>query len=306
MRKKVAGMVVALSMLLCSQAVPVTAASNVTVNVNGATLGGAAPVIINNRTMVPLRGIFERLNWHVAWDDWTKTATVKAGVLKADLKLDSPNAVVCGDPVPLDVPVTIVNGSVMVPISFFSNVGTEVKWNDRTRTVSITAEPITWDVETVNFDNGDTYVGEMFDGEPDGKGTYTFANGSKYIGQFAEGEIDGQGRMEYSNGDVYEGSWWLGATHGKGIKRMSNGAVYEGEWKGGQMSGKGTLTYASGDQYVGMFLNDNMNGQGVMTLNEGGTYVGNFKSGKYDGYGVRSYTDGTKYEGMWSMGAKVN
>jgi len=35
-----------------------------------------APEIINGRTMIPLRFVAESLEWHVGWDDKTKTITI--------------------------------------------------------------------------------------------------------------------------------------------------------------------------------------------------------------------------------------
>lgn len=304
--KKLVAKVILISMVLSMMSAGTWADSTVRVMVNGEQLTGPSPVIVNSRTMVPLRAIFEKLNWHVSWDDWTKTATVKAGSLKADLALNSHYAVIDGEQNPLDVPVTLINGSVMLPVSFFSTVGVSVNWDGITRTVQVEAEPINWDIETIEYTNGDVYVGETFNGEPDGKGTFNFANGAVYQGNFAEGYLAGYGKLRYADGGIYDGNWWLSARNGKGILRMVGGAVYDGEWKNGQKLGTGTLTYENGDRYVGDFKNDSMNGYGTMTFVNGGSYVGNFVNDKYHGYGVRNYADGTKYDGMWSMGAKVN
>ncbi len=38
--------------------------------------------------------------------------------------------------------------------------------------------------KTISFPYGKKYVGEVKDGKPHGKGTYTFADGVKHVGQW--------------------------------------------------------------------------------------------------------------------------
>ena len=47
-------------------------------------------------------------------------------------------------------------------------------------------------VETINYANGDVYVGEVRNGELNGQGTYTNVNGDVYVGEFREDQIKGQ------------------------------------------------------------------------------------------------------------------
>ena len=42
--------------------------------------------------------------------------------------------------------------------------------------------------ETINYDDGGKYVGEVSNGVPHGQGTYTFANADKYIGEWKAGK----------------------------------------------------------------------------------------------------------------------
>lgn len=54
------------------------AQSNIQVKLDGSYVkfSGQEPTVINNRTMVPLRGIFENLGYSIEWDANTKTATL--------------------------------------------------------------------------------------------------------------------------------------------------------------------------------------------------------------------------------------
>lgn len=51
------------------------AQSNIQVNLTGSYVNFPVqePTVINNRTMVPLRGIFENLGYSIEWDANTKT-----------------------------------------------------------------------------------------------------------------------------------------------------------------------------------------------------------------------------------------
>ena len=46
---------------------------------------------------------------------------------------------------------------------------------------------------TIKFIGGDKYKGEVFRGDPHGKGIMYFANGDRYEGEFAQGVRQGKG-----------------------------------------------------------------------------------------------------------------
>ena len=61
--------------------------------------------------------------------------------------------------------------------------------------------------ETITFDNGDTYTGQMKDGEPNGQGVYTFADGAVYVGEMKDGTLSGKGVYTFADGTVLEGTF---------------------------------------------------------------------------------------------------
>ncbi|MGV8150067.1 MAG: stalk domain-containing protein, partial [Alkaliphilus sp.] len=99
------------------------------------------PTIIQGRTLVPLRAIFEALGATVSWDGETRTIIgVKDNVI-INLIVDSKNAFRNGQLIVLDVPATIINGRTMVPGRFIGeSLGAIVDWNQETRTVVITTQ----------------------------------------------------------------------------------------------------------------------------------------------------------------------
>jgi competence protein ComEC len=114
------------------------AADDISVSVDGKKLFfDVPPIIENDRTLVPLRVIFEALGAGVEWDGATQT--VKAEKDGTIIKLIiGGKAYVNDQPVELDVPAKIVNDRTLVPLRFVSQaLGASVDWDGATRSVTI-------------------------------------------------------------------------------------------------------------------------------------------------------------------------
>ncbi len=96
------------------------------------------PVIRNNRTLIPLRAIFEVLGLSVGWDEATKTITGTKGDTVITLRVGSTDALVNGRPIKLDSTADIISGRTMVPVRFIAeSLGAEVTWDKTTKTILI-------------------------------------------------------------------------------------------------------------------------------------------------------------------------
>lgn len=60
---------------------------------------------------------------------------------------------------------------------------------------------------TINFENGDSYTGQLKNDIPNGQGTYTYADGSVYTGGFKDNVFNGQGRFVDASGTIFEGKF---------------------------------------------------------------------------------------------------
>ena len=107
---------------------------------NGAAKALDVPAqIIDSRTMVPLRAIFEALGASVEWDDATKTVTSVKGETTVKLTIGQASINVNGEDKALDVPAQIVDSRTLVPVrAIAESFGCEVGWDDPTKTVTIT------------------------------------------------------------------------------------------------------------------------------------------------------------------------
>ena len=98
----------------------------------------AKPMMVNNRVMVPVRGVFEHMNATVDWEQATRTVRAKHGTDHIVLTINSNVATVNDHQVPLDSPPFVTNGSTMVPLRFLGEaMGATVQWMANTSTVEI-------------------------------------------------------------------------------------------------------------------------------------------------------------------------
>lgn len=120
----------------------VNADQDVKININGQRLySDVAPQIINGRTMVPLRAIFEKYGIEPQWSGYEQSVRAQKGNFSMLLNINSNIATVNGKSKYVDQPALIINGRTMVPLRFITEtLGSEVGWDGPTSTVSITTD----------------------------------------------------------------------------------------------------------------------------------------------------------------------
>ena len=136
--KKFLGIILAVFMLATA-----AFAADITVTLNGEAIDFAdqAPEIVEGRTLVPLRAIFEALGASVEWDQATKTVTSSMDDVTIKLTIGDNNLYRNGEAKVLDVPAQILNSRTMVPARAIAEAyGVDVQWDAATRTVVLTKE----------------------------------------------------------------------------------------------------------------------------------------------------------------------
>lgn len=99
------------------------------------------PMLIDNRTMVPMRKLFEAMGAEVSWDDETATARGVKGDTTVEITIGSRVLYKNGVPQEIDVPAQLVKNRTLVPVRFISEAfGAEVLWDEELLTVFITTE----------------------------------------------------------------------------------------------------------------------------------------------------------------------
>lgn len=114
--------------------------SEIKVVLNGKKLSfDTAPVMINDRVLVPVRAIFEALSAKVSWDDQSRTATAVTGEKTIKITIDNDYFTKNGQKIPLDVPAKLISGRTLVPARAVSEaLDCDVKWDGENETVIIT------------------------------------------------------------------------------------------------------------------------------------------------------------------------
>ncbi len=98
-----------------------------------------APIIVNDRTMLPARFVAESLGAYVAWDNAQRKVTIHKNLTMIEIYIDSDIAYINGNPVTLDSPAFIQNDRTYTPIRFIAEaLGATVEWNELLRQVTIT------------------------------------------------------------------------------------------------------------------------------------------------------------------------
>lgn len=102
-----------------------------------------APQIINDRTMVPLRAIFEALRAEVDWDSNTQTVTAMKNDVCVTATIGNKKMYIDDEEKIMDVAPVLTDGRTLVPVRFVAEAfDCEVEWDSKRRTVYITgSEP---------------------------------------------------------------------------------------------------------------------------------------------------------------------
>lgn len=125
--------------LLLSISLSVSANQPISVYMNNEKINfDVEPMLVNGRTMVPMRAIFEKLGAEVSWDNATNTATAFKDTTYVSITIGSLFMNTFLEPIKLDAPAMIVDGRTLIPLRAVSEAfNCEVKWDGSTSTVNI-------------------------------------------------------------------------------------------------------------------------------------------------------------------------
>jgi len=169
MKKLLISLIVCLFTLLI--AVNVYAASYIKLNMDGKTIIYRDPpvniaidgkkmifdvpaIIINGRTLVPVRAVSENFGADVKWDGKLNKVTITYDGKKIELFINKNYAYINGKKITLDAPAKIINNRTMVPIRFVSEaLNGKVEWDEKLRTVYIKTPKFKFAVTNVSYQN---------------------------------------------------------------------------------------------------------------------------------------------------------
>jgi tetratricopeptide (TPR) repeat protein len=96
------------------------------------------PIIINGRTMIPMRAIFEALGAELSWDGKARKVSAVKGSITISATIDNKVAYVNNTAKELETPPVIINDRTLVPVRFISEaLGAKVNWDPDNKLVDI-------------------------------------------------------------------------------------------------------------------------------------------------------------------------
>ncbi len=134
-----------MSAVMCTAAF----ASEVSVSLNGNIIDfpNQQPTVVDGRTLIPLRGVFDKMGYSIDWDNDTKTATLEKDGKRISVQIGENKIYIDGSPMEIDVPAQLINGSTMLPMRAITDAsGTELLWDNDNKIATIIAPEL---VETV-------------------------------------------------------------------------------------------------------------------------------------------------------------
>jgi len=137
---------VALVLTMVFTLMPVTALASdtITVTIDGqrVTFADQQPVIINNRTLVPVGGVFEALGFTPSWSGSAQTATLTRTDYTVIITIGSATFTTNGVEHTLDVPAQIINNRTMLPLrAVLESIGIapeNIGWDGNAHAITIT------------------------------------------------------------------------------------------------------------------------------------------------------------------------
>lgn len=96
------------------------------------------PVIVEGRTLLPMRAIIETMGGTVDWDNEQQTIVLSYGNNQIELQINNSRAYLNGEEKEIEVPPVIINGRTMLPIRFIAeSFGFNVDWNSTEQIITI-------------------------------------------------------------------------------------------------------------------------------------------------------------------------
>jgi len=107
------------------------------------TFSDQQPVLIEDRILVPARGVFEKMGMNVSWNAENQKVTIKNDKLEINIIINEKVLTVGNEKIYMDVPAKLINGRTMIPLRAVSEATmATVQWNDAENMAIITSNAL--------------------------------------------------------------------------------------------------------------------------------------------------------------------
>jgi len=126
---------------------------------------------------------------------------------------------------------------------------------------------------------------------------------STYIGDMVDGEINGKGIRRWDDGRTYDGDWHFGEMHGRGKWTDRTGSeIYDGQFSSNKRHGEGKLQMGNQDVYEGTFVSHKFDGSGRYYRKNIFSIEGPFQQGTLQGFCNVIWNHIATFHGQWTRG----
>ncbi len=136
--KKIIGLLLVIVLIL-SINITTFASDTIYVTLDGSYIEfDVMPQIINGRTMVPIRAIFEKMGATVEWDGNTSSAICTKGDTVVKMTVNSMDMYINNQVTKMDISPVVVDGRTLAPARYVAEAfGADVQWDQENSTVVI-------------------------------------------------------------------------------------------------------------------------------------------------------------------------
>ena len=181
--------------------------NDISVTIDGQKLDfDVKPQIINERTMLPLRAVFEALGADVYWDDSAKTIYANKNEVTFKLTIGDYFMYKNDVSILIDTPAVILNSRTLVPVRFIAQAfDCDVSWDAESKTVLITSKSESNEKENEKQESNDQNIenNESIINESE---LTNESNNDKYVFQ-------GEGSEEINSINIPEGDYYVSYRH---------------------------------------------------------------------------------------------
>lgn len=115
------------------------AAPSVELNGKAIEFTDQEPIIVDNRTLIPVRDVLEAMGAEVDWLEDERTVIAMRGLSSVTIRINDSNIIANGEPAAIDVPAQIINSRTMLPArAVVEALGGNVEWDAASQKVIIT------------------------------------------------------------------------------------------------------------------------------------------------------------------------
>jgi len=96
------------------------------------------PIIVNEKPMLPIRAIFEKMGAFVNWDNDTETAMAVKGDIVVMIQIGNEKMFKLGEAIELETPAMLVNDRTLLPADAVATIwDLDIKWNSEANEIII-------------------------------------------------------------------------------------------------------------------------------------------------------------------------